>query len=1032
MASDDESKDSTGKLTSREEYPGWKSRVQMLALAKGDVNGIFGDDGSDANVGYQAIPGNAAARAPAQKEWNQLARKLVGKVASTITNESLLRIWTQTYSQASAAPAAGQDDQRPYVFALCMKAIEQECYRVGETANLIARGEFVLALKSFVDKQQTGAKGESSSGNTGFIAYVDKIRRAEEKLRSYGVNMSDQEKKQLFYTHFSSKTDDWSTLMTVWQQQTDLTFDGILAKGLTEQQRLDLKKTEAESSNVRAYAAMNNGYDDDHDTYRKRRRSGGRGGGGSDSSAYGGFPYRKGGKGKGRGGKGGGRAGGRGGKGKGGGLGKGGGFGKFQGECWTCGQTGHRSEDCSWNTKGKGHGGKGGKNGKGKGRYVVPGCMAMINTPNCTSFDTPCFTLFEVAVIVVCVVCFASLCFMVRHVEYTVKTWITMGLGSSVAVMVAPIVKVGSSKVHNEFDDDEGRFTIKVNSVLSKCSIESKSKAIFDTGAAMHIPNSRRHMCDVVADNSYSVVGVGGKDKKTSCSYTGHIDMTFRGESWDTGHECLVEMKGDSGAESNALLCYESPLNLISYEELGKAGWLCTPDLSGIYHPKYRVSVWFERADGLRYMPLVDNGGDGEEEEESDGVRGYVGSLAVSSFLSTMTRWFVTFGGPDITRLRKTGEITGLKLEGNAPPPIREFTMAKMRRSYPSPEKEITVYKPFECVVWDMVGPFRTTSIGGSRYSHDGVDRAMNLRFVYPVTDASAETFVEVMQQFIVFVGQVPGEFVFKIMRADHGSNYTSKHVRKFLQRNGIRMQLSAVATPHMIRRGELNHAILNATMRAIMSFANAPRNTWALARKWAAVLNNFLATKYNTPDAFVPWYSVEGVTMDVDAMLPFGCLVVVHKAKEQVQDGYCDQRGEAGAFVGWAYQEGVKAVSVLLPGDKLVHTVFYKADVAYFPWRPDGQRRLLDDGTFGGERETARVFSHVPETVDFGELLDAFKGDDDVEGAVEGVEGVAENAGEAAGVAEGGGVGEVEPAERDKPGHRPGGAEFCMCGAEK
>ena len=103
MASDDESKDSTGKLTSREEYPGWKSRVQMLALAKGDVNGIFGDDGSDANVGYQAIPGNAAARAPAQKEWNQLARKLVGKVASTITNESLLRIWThaQTYSQTT-------------------------------------------------------------------------------------------------------------------------------------------------------------------------------------------------------------------------------------------------------------------------------------------------------------------------------------------------------------------------------------------------------------------------------------------------------------------------------------------------------------------------------------------------------------------------------------------------------------------------------------------------------------------------------------------------------------------------------------------------------------------------------------------------------------------------------------------------------------------------------------------------------------------------------------------------------------------
>ena len=71
MASDDESKDKASKLTCREEYPGWKSRVQMLALAKGDVNGIFGDDGSDATVGYQAISGGVAARSEAQKEWKE-------------------------------------------------------------------------------------------------------------------------------------------------------------------------------------------------------------------------------------------------------------------------------------------------------------------------------------------------------------------------------------------------------------------------------------------------------------------------------------------------------------------------------------------------------------------------------------------------------------------------------------------------------------------------------------------------------------------------------------------------------------------------------------------------------------------------------------------------------------------------------------------------------------------------------------------------------------------------------------------------
>ena len=122
----------------------------------------------------------------------------------------------------------------------------------------------------------------------------------------------------------------------------------------------------------------------------------------------------------------------------------------------------------------------------------------------------------------------------------------------------------------------------------------------------------------------------------------------------------------------------------------------------------------------------------------------------------------------------------------------------------------------------------------------------------------------------------------------------------------------------------------------------------------------------------------IPGVTLDIDALHPFGCLVIAHKAKEQVTDGYCDARGVAGAFVGWSYLEGVKAISVLLPGNKIEHTVFYKADPSYYPWRPDGQRRLLNDGTFGDEGETARVFTEIPKEINFSELLSAFDDDSD------------------------------------------------------
>ena len=39
--------------------------------------------------------------------------------------------------------------------------------------------------------------------------------------------------------------------------------------------------------------------------------------------------------------------------------------------------------------------------------------------------------------------------------------------------------------------------------------------------------------------------------------------------------------------------------------------------------------------------------------------------------------------------------------------------MAKLRRVYPKKAGERTDRKLFECVVWGMIGPFRTPSLGG-------------------------------------------------------------------------------------------------------------------------------------------------------------------------------------------------------------------------------------------------------------------------------------------------------------------------------
>ena len=193
-------------------------------------------------------------------------------------------------------------------------------------------------------------------------------------------------------------------------------------------------------------------------------------------------------------------------------------------------------------------------------------------------------------------------------------------------------------------------------------------------------------------------------------------------------------------------------------------------------------------------------------------------------------------------------------------------------------------------------------------------------------------------------------------MRADAGSCYTSSKVKAFLISKGSTVQVAAPQAPHQISIAERNHGVLLNTMRAIMHFSCSYNELWALALKYSAVLNNYMAADYNTSAPFIPWLKT-GCALDVGSLYPFGCLVLVQRTKAQVDDGKLSPRAEVGAFVGWAVQDGSKAILVVTPHREVKTCVFFKVDVSYFPMRPAGNRRLLPDGTFGNEGETTRLF---------------------------------------------------------------------------
>ena len=52
MADDTDERSCLAELRSREDFRGFKDSMLLYALEKGDVEGIFSDDGSDVSVGY--------------------------------------------------------------------------------------------------------------------------------------------------------------------------------------------------------------------------------------------------------------------------------------------------------------------------------------------------------------------------------------------------------------------------------------------------------------------------------------------------------------------------------------------------------------------------------------------------------------------------------------------------------------------------------------------------------------------------------------------------------------------------------------------------------------------------------------------------------------------------------------------------------------------------------------------------------------------------------------------------------------------
>ena len=72
-------------------------------------------------------------------------------------------------------------------------------------------------------------------------------------------------------------------------------------------------------------------------------------------------------------------------------------------------------------------------------------------------------------------------------------------------------------------------------------------------------------------------------------------------------------------------------------------------------------------------------------------------------------------------------------------------------------------------------------------YAHNFKDKKTKHCWTFPVKDASAETFIEVLLLFFSLMHRHNIKNIVGIIRTDAGSNYTAKIVKTFLEAKGIK-----------------------------------------------------------------------------------------------------------------------------------------------------------------------------------------------------------------------------------------------------
>lgn len=273
--------------------------------------------------------------------------------------------------------------------------------------------------------------------------------------------------------------------------------------------------------------------------------------------------------------------------------------------------------------------------------------------------------------------------------------------------------------------------------------------------------------------------------------------------------------------------------------------------------------------------------------------------LHISQDSSWVSIWHNRFGHLNFKNLKDLSEkklVHGLNIKNvNIKTNCDTCNKAKIC-GLPFPQKAERVTKSvLELVHSDVCGPMNVNSIAGNRYVVSFIDDYTRKNFVYFLRTKN-----EVFEKFKLFKNYVECQTnkKIKVLRSDNGTEYKNKQFDEFLEKCGIKRQLTVPYTPQQNGIAERANRTLIEMAKSLLIHANLPEFLWAEAVQTAAYLRNRCPTKVlNGGTPFELW---KGRRPSVKHLRTFGLRVF---ALEKPKKGKFQAKGSEYVFVGYSFE---------------------------------------------------------------------------------------------------------------------------------